>query len=115
VERWKKTDEIPGRVMVWTAAQCGAFLDSIENDRLYAAYHLAAYWGLRRSELEHLEWPDVDLATRRIHVRGDVKSEDSDRIITIDSSTARCWRHGASTSCLSGWNGMPPGLTPAGC
>ena len=72
-----------------TAAQCGAFLDSIENDRLYAAYQLAAYWGQRRSELEHLEWPDVDLATRRVHVRGDVKSEDSDRIITIDSSTAR--------------------------
>jgi integrase len=95
MERWRKTREVPGRVMVWTATQCGAFLDSIENDRLYAAYHLAAYWGLRRSELEHLEWADVDLTTRRVHVRGDVKSEDSDRIITIDSGTAKvleAWR-----------------------
>lgn len=81
--------------MVWTAAQCGQFLDSIESDRLYALFHLAAYWGLRRSELERLEWANMDLATRRLHVRGDVKSEDSDRIITIDQGTAAAletWR-----------------------
>jgi integrase len=75
--------------MVWTAAQCGQFLDAIESDRLYALFHLAAYWGLRRGELERLEWADVDLATRRLHVRGDVKSADSDRIIMIDSGTTR--------------------------
>ncbi|MGH3182246.1 MAG: hypothetical protein ACRDOE_10140 [Streptosporangiaceae bacterium] len=48
---WRGTGQIPGPVMVWSAAHCGGFLDSIEGDRLYALYHLAAYWGLRRSEL----------------------------------------------------------------
>lgn len=95
VAQWRKDGKRPARVMVWTAAQCGEFLDSIEASRLYALYHLACYWGLRRGELERLDWADVDLATRRLHVRGDVKSEDSDRIITIDQGTAnvlRAWQ-----------------------
>ena len=102
-ERWRKTGKRPAPVMVWTAAQCGAFLDSIENDRLYPLYHLAAYWGLRRSELAGLEWANADLKTRRLHVRqaqaddelDDTKSEDSDRIITIDQDTSavlETWR-----------------------
>ena len=43
----------------------------------------------------HGSWSDVDLATRRLHVRGDVKSEDSDREIVFDEQTAavlRAWR-----------------------
>ena len=51
VERWRQTGRRPAASMVWTPAQCGAFLDSIEGDRLYPLYHLACYWGLRRSEL----------------------------------------------------------------
>ena len=88
VAQWRRDDKRPTTVMVWTAVQCGQFLDSIEADRLYAAYHLVCYWGLRRGELERLGWTDVDLAARSLHVRGDVKSEDSDRIITIDQDTA---------------------------
>jgi integrase len=102
-EQWRKTGKRPARVMVWTPEQAGAFLDSIEGDRLYSLYHLAAYWGLRRSELAGLEWADVDLGKRRVHVRqgqvddelDDTKSEDSDRIITIDPATAdvlKAWR-----------------------
>jgi integrase len=95
-ERWRQTGKRPAPVMVWTAAQCGAFLDAIEPDRLYPLYHLAGYWGLRRSELAGLEWADVDVNSRRLHVRqaqaGDeldnTKSEDSDRIIVIDQDTA---------------------------
>jgi integrase len=59
--------------MVWTPARCGAFLDSIEGHRLYALYHLASYFGLRRGELCGLIWSDVDLRTRQAHIRGDVK------------------------------------------
>ena len=88
---------------VWDADQCGQFLDAIGQHRLCALYHVAAYWGLRRSELIGLAWSDVDLTTRRIHVRqaqvSDVldstKSEDSERIIVIDHGTAdvlRAWR-----------------------
>jgi integrase len=103
VERWRETGEVPGKVMVWTAAQYGAFLDSVEGQRIYVLYHVAAYYGLRRSELCGLTWSEVDLAQRRIHVRqaqvedvlDSTKSEDSERIIAIDQDTAevlRAWR-----------------------
>lgn len=103
VERWEQTGKIPGRVMVWTARQCGAFLDFAEADRLYPLLHFAGYWGLRRGELVGLEWADVGLDTRRLHVRqaqhddvlDDVKSDDSDRHIVFDEATAnvaRAWR-----------------------
>jgi integrase len=95
VAQWRRDGKRPATVMVWTRDQCGAYLDSIEADRMYAAYHLAAFYGLRRAEIEGLEWANVDLATRRLHIRGDVKSEDSDRIITIDLGTAdvlRAWQ-----------------------
>jgi integrase len=96
IERWRVTGRRPAAVMVWSAAQAGEFLDSIGADRLYPLFHLAAYWGLRRSELLGLEWADVDLKTRRLHVRqaqdgdelGDTKSEDSERILIIDQGTA---------------------------
>lgn len=38
---------------------------------------------------------DANLAARRVHTRGDVKSEDSDRILVIDQATAdvlKAWR-----------------------
>ena len=94
--------------MVWTAAQCGVFLDAIGDDRLYPLYHLAAYWGLRRSELAGLEWSDLDLKKRRLHVRqaeaddelDSTKSEDSDRIITIDQDTAAVLEAMAGTAAI---------------
>src|SRR5262245_19737887 len=95
VERWQQTGEIPSRVMVWTREQTGEFLDSVEDERLYALFHLAAYYGPRRNELCILTWADTDLAGRRVHIRGDVKSEDSDRVVVIDQATAdvlRGWR-----------------------
>jgi len=111
VERWRQTGEIPAPVMVWTAAQCGAFLDSLEAsdepprraERLYALFHVAAYCGLRRSELAGLAWADLDLERRRVHVRqaqvddtlDSTKSDDSDRQVPIDPGTVevlKAWR-----------------------
>ncbi len=103
VQRWRQDGQRPAASMVWTPAQCGQFLDSIEDDRLYPMYHLAAYWGLRRSELVGLEWADLDLTTRRLHVRqaqsadelDSTKSEAGERIIRIDQGTAavlEAWR-----------------------
>ncbi|HEY2641125.1 MAG TPA: site-specific integrase [Streptosporangiaceae bacterium] len=66
-----------------------------QAERLYALYLPAAYYGPRRNELAGLHWADSDLAARRIHIRGDVKSEDSDRIIVIDQATTdvlKAWR-----------------------
>jgi integrase len=48
-------------VAVWTPAQTGQFLDSIEGHRLYALYHLIAFRGLRRGEAVGLPWTNVDL------------------------------------------------------
>jgi integrase len=95
VAQWRRDGKRPATVMVWTRDQCGAYLDSIEADRMYPSFHLAAHYGLRRAEIEGLEWANVDLATRRLHIRGDVKSEDSDRVIIIDRGTAdvlRSWQ-----------------------
>jgi integrase len=97
--------------MVWTAAHCGAFLDSLEaseqpkrdTERLYALFHLAAYSGMRRSELAGLAWVDVDLDRARVDVRqaqvddeiDTTKSEESDRQVPIDPGTVtvlRAWR-----------------------
>lgn len=103
VTHWEKTEKIPARVMVWTAKQCGAFLDFAETDRLYPLWHLGAYWGMRRGEMVGLDWPDVSLERRRLHVLqaqpddelDDVKSEDSARIVVFDEVTAdvlKTWR-----------------------
>jgi integrase len=53
----------------WTAAEVGAFLASVREDRLYAAWLLLATLGLRRGELLGLRWTDVDLTTGRIAIR----------------------------------------------
>jgi len=60
VEHWQHTGERPA-VAVWTAAQTATFLRSIQDHRMYAAYHLIALRGLRRGEAAGLRWCDVDL------------------------------------------------------
>jgi integrase len=109
--------------MVWTAAQCGQFLDSLgtcedpprKAERLYVLFHVAAYFGLRRSELAGLAWSDLDLATRRLHVRqaqtddvlDSTKSEDSDRQLVVDKGTAAvlmAWRKAQLAERLA-WDG----------
>jgi integrase len=103
IERWRENGRVPSGVMIWTAAHCGAFLDAIEDERLYSLFHLDAHYGLRRSELAGLGWSDVDLASRRVHILqaqvddelDSTKSEDSVRIIKIDPATAevlKAWR-----------------------
>lgn len=111
VERWRETGQIPAPVMVWTRDQCGAFLDYLAGqdeprrppERLYALFQLAAYYGLRRSELAGLAWSELDLATRRLHIRqaqvddslDSTKSAGSDRLVIIGEDTAavlRTWR-----------------------
>ena len=115
VERWRETGEVPAPVMVWSREHCGAFLDSIEDERLYALFELAAYTGMRRSELAGLCWPDVDLASRRIHVRqaqvneelDSTKSADSERIISLDKDRAeslKAWRKAQLAERLA-WGG----------
>jgi len=55
-------------VHTWTAPEVGAFLASVRENRLYAAWLLLATLGLRRGELLGLRWPDVDLTTGRVAI-----------------------------------------------
>jgi integrase len=52
----------------WTAEELRSFLDHVAEDRLYAAYRLAAMTGLRRGELLGLRWRDVDLDGGRLAI-----------------------------------------------
>ncbi len=54
---------------VWSAEQVNAFLRTVREDRLYAAWLLAATTGMRRGELLGLRWNNVDLDAGRIDVR----------------------------------------------
>lgn len=98
----------PSKVMVWTPQQTGVFLDRAARHRLYALYYLVAFTGLRRGEACGVEWTDVDLDAAELAIRnqrvmitykdiedGAPKTDSSDDVIPLDSSTVkvlRAWR-----------------------
>ncbi|MBB6547027.1 tyrosine-type recombinase/integrase [Nonomuraea rubra] len=98
--RWRQTGERPA-VAVWTGQQLAAFLAGIAQDRLYAAWWLAALRGLRRGELAGLRRTDVDLQAaeqtvtqQRVHADGRVmvgppKSAAGCRVVALDAETVR--------------------------
>jgi integrase len=55
-------------MQTWSADQLRSFLEHVAEDRLYAAYHLAATTGMRRGELLGLRWRNVDLDTGRVSI-----------------------------------------------
>lgn len=57
---WKRTSARPSNVMIWRPEHTGRFLDSIVEDRLYSAFAVIAYCGLRRGEACGLRWEDID-------------------------------------------------------
>lgn len=52
----------------WSAEELRAFLKYVRDDRLYAAWLLAASTGMRRGEVLGLHWRDVDLGAKRVAV-----------------------------------------------
>ncbi len=84
----------------WTKAQLRVFLDSVKDDRLYAAWMVAAHTGMRRAELLGLKWDRVDLESRRVSITrtllhlngrlefGSPKTEQGKRMVSIDVHTA---------------------------
>jgi integrase len=54
---------------VWSPEQLRAFLEHVQDDRLYAAWLLLATTGMRRGEVAGLRWVDVDLDAGRVSPR----------------------------------------------
>lgn len=92
---------------VWTADEAQDFLRAVQEDRLYAAWHLALSTGMRRGELLGLRWQDVDLVLARAAVRhtittlgqqvvfGEPKTRRSRRSVALDAGSVavlRRWR-----------------------
>lgn len=91
----------------WSAAELRSFLEYLREDRLYAAWRLAATTGMRRGEVLGLRWCDVDLGAGRVAVRqtiteagsklvfGEPKTGRGKRNIALDAETVaalRAWR-----------------------
>jgi integrase len=91
----------------WSAAQLRAFLEHVQDDRLAAAWMLAASTGMRRGELLGLRWTDVDLDQARVAVQQTLvvagglvvksgpKTSRGRRAIALDTRTVaalRAWR-----------------------
>jgi integrase len=103
IEHWHRTGEHPA-VAVWTASQTALFLSSIQDDRLYAAYHLIALRGLRRGEAAGLRWCDVDLDGKTAVISQQLQQYDghlvvsppktphSARVIALDHTTVAALR-----------------------
>lgn len=65
----------------WSAEELSAFLKSVEDDRLYAAYVVLATTGMRRGELFGLRWSDVDLDRGRLSIAQSLLNIDSNLVI----------------------------------
>jgi integrase len=114
-ERWGLVGRNPARLAdvpavarpklrVWSPEQTRAFLAAVANDRLFAAWLLAATTGMRRGELLGLRWVDVDLdigvvrvAQARVRagnqvVAGEPKTARGRRTIALDPATVAALR-----------------------
>jgi integrase len=102
------TEKLPSRRTerpAWFAEELGAFLRSVQGDRLYACWLLFATTGMRRSEVAGLPWSAVDLDTGRLSVTqtvvrvgpvptlvADTKSASSRRTFELDPATVAALR-----------------------
>lgn len=56
-------------VTPWTVEETATFLQLTTDEQHHELFALALALGLRRGELLGLRWEDIDLATRKLHVR----------------------------------------------
>ena len=103
VEQWHDDATRPA-VAVWTPTQLAEFLESIEDDPLYALWWLISLRGLRRGEAAGLRWEHLDLDRRALSVvaqrttvgyqvvEGPPKSRASQRTVALDQRTVRSLR-----------------------
>ncbi len=75
----------------WTADEVRTFLESVEGDRLAAAYRLLATTGMRRGEVLGLRWSCVDLDAGRLQVNQSLTIV-KDELVWAPPKTARSRR-----------------------
>jgi integrase len=56
-------------VVPFTRSESECFLLSIKCDRMFAAYYLALFTGLRRGEILGLMWSDIDFETGKFEIK----------------------------------------------
>jgi integrase len=54
---------------IWSLKDIQEFLHNCKGERLYLAFLLAIYTGMRRGEILGLKWSDIDLEQKTIHVK----------------------------------------------
>jgi len=91
-------------IQAWSADELARFLEFVSNDRLFAAWHVAAYTGLRRGELLGLRWRDVDFDRAVLSVRQTIvldyttpiistpKNQEA-RVVDLDDETIKVLQH----------------------
>ena len=93
-------NRVPRKTMdAWTAEEARKFLEATKNDWLAPLYRLALSVGMRKGELLGLQWSDVDLRAKRLHIQhtlsddgtlGEPKTAGSRRTIELPSKAAAC-------------------------
>ena len=68
---------------VWTPAELGSFLRSIEGNRNEALFRLMAMTGMRRSEVVGLRWSDVDLRASSLNVAQAATVVDGHEVVDV--------------------------------
>lgn len=88
----------------WTSKELNAFLVSVADHRLYAAWLLLATTGMRRGEVLGLRWTDVDFGSTTVSVRrslvcvkheaeySETKTVKSRRAVALDPATLAALR-----------------------
>ncbi len=95
----RKMSDGTKEMRTWSAEQLGAFLASVEDDRLHPLWLTIAMTGMRRGEALGLRWSDVDLENGRLSVRraliptnrdvfvSEPKTAKGRRVIDLDPAT----------------------------
>jgi integrase/ribosomal protein L37AE/L43A len=72
----------------WSQKQLGAFLGSVQDDRLYHLWAFLVATGVRRGEALGLQWGDVDLAANTVSIRRSLVPV-SGKVIVSDPKTKK--------------------------
>ncbi len=100
----KPPTSTPPEQQTWDSDQIVQFFEHLADDRLLAAYVLAATTGMRRGEVLGLRWVDVDLDANQLAIRQTLttvnyrpvittpKSKRSSRVIYLDAHTTEMLR-----------------------